>query len=97
MDVQNLTVPNPRDRRLQENAVFRYKTIFGRRMRSRSKGNQRAEVALACRILHTMTAVGMPDSFEGRSGGSTPRAPSHAPTPGHFRPALTKMSPDLNA
>jgi hypothetical protein len=33
------------------NAVFRYKTIFGQRMRSRSFENQRVEVDLACKIL----------------------------------------------
>ena len=50
-------------RSVVENAVFRYKTIFGARMRSRSMANQRAEVALACKILNTMTALGMPDSL----------------------------------
>lgn len=51
-------------RSLVENAVFRYKTIFGQRMRSRSLGSQRAEVRLACRILNTMTLLGMPDSVK---------------------------------
>jgi hypothetical protein len=51
-------------RSLVENAVFRYKTILGQRMRSRSPGNQRAEVKLACKILNTMTSLGMPDSVK---------------------------------
>ncbi|NNM03455.1 MAG: transposase [Gemmatimonadetes bacterium] len=51
-------------RSLVENTVFRYKTILGQRMRSRSLGSQRAEVRLACRILNTMTSLGMPDSVK---------------------------------
>jgi len=51
-------------RSLVENAVFRYKTILGQRMRSRSLGSQRAEVRLACKILNTMTSLGMPDSIK---------------------------------
>ena len=50
-------------RSLVENAVFRYKTILGQRMRSRSLPNQRVEVSLACKILNTMTSLGMPDSY----------------------------------
>jgi hypothetical protein len=45
-----------------ENAVFRYKSILGQRMRSRSLPSQRVEVSLACKILNTMTSLGMPDS-----------------------------------
>ena len=48
-----------------ENAVFRYKTIIGRCMRSRTLAGQREEVQLACRILNTMTLLGMPDSYHG--------------------------------
>jgi hypothetical protein len=46
-----------------ENAVFRYKSILGQRMRSRSLGSQRVEVRLACKILNTMTSLGRPDSY----------------------------------
>ena len=49
-------------RSLVENAVFRYKSILGQRMRSRSLEGQRREVQLAARILNTMTSLGMPDS-----------------------------------
>ena len=45
-----------------ENAVYRYKTIIGRRMRSRTLAGQRVDVQLACGILNTMTRLGMPDS-----------------------------------
>ena len=51
-------------RSLVENAVFRYKSILGQRMRSRTLPSQRVEVRLACKILNTMTSLGMPDSFK---------------------------------
>jgi len=38
-------------RAMVENAVFRYKTIMGRRMRSRTFDGQRVEVQLASKIL----------------------------------------------
>ncbi len=50
-------------RSLVENTVFRYKTLIGRSMRSRTLAGQRVEVQLACRILNTMTLLGMPDSY----------------------------------
>jgi hypothetical protein len=50
-------------RAMVENAVFRYKTIIGRSMRSRTMEGQRMEVLLACRILNRMTQLGMPDSY----------------------------------
>jgi hypothetical protein len=46
-----------------ENSIFRYKTIIGRRMRSRTLAGQRVEMRIACRILNTMTRLGMPDSY----------------------------------
>ena len=51
-------------RSLVENAVFRYKTLLGQRMGSRSLGSQRVEVKLACKILNRMTSLGMPDSVK---------------------------------
>ena len=50
-------------RSMVENTVFRYKTIIGRSMRSRTFVGQRVEVRLACKILNTMTRLGMPDSY----------------------------------
>jgi len=50
-------------RSLVENTVFRYKTIIGPRMWSRTLAGQRVEVQLACGILNTMTRFGMPDSY----------------------------------
>lgn len=49
-------------RSLIENATYRYKTIIGRCMRSRTLG-QRVEMRIACKILNTMTCLGMPDSY----------------------------------
>ncbi len=46
-----------------ENTVVRYKTIIGRSMRSRTLDGQRVEVQLACKILNTMTLLGMPYSY----------------------------------
>ena len=50
-------------RSMVENAIYRYKTIIGRAMGSRTLEGQRVEVQLACRILNTMTRLGMPDSY----------------------------------
>ena len=49
-------------RSMVENTVYRYKTIIGRSMRSRSFAGQRVEVQLASKILNAMTCLGMPDS-----------------------------------
>ena len=43
--------------------MYRYKTIIGRSMRSRTFDGQRVEVQLASKILNTMTQLGMPDSY----------------------------------
>jgi len=50
-------------RSMVENTVFRYKTIIGRSMGSRTLDGQRVEVRLACMILNSMTRLGMPDSY----------------------------------
>jgi len=50
-------------RSLVENTMYRYKTIIGRRMRSRTFDRQLVEVQLASKILNTMTRLGMPDSY----------------------------------
>ncbi len=49
-------------RSLVENTMYRYKTIIGHNMRSRTFDGQQAEVQIACSILNTMTSLGMPDS-----------------------------------
>ena len=50
-------------RSLVENTMYRYKTIIGRSMRSRTFDGQRVEVQLAGKILNGMTSLGMPDSY----------------------------------
>ena len=50
-------------RSLVENTMYRYKTIIGRRMRSRTFDGQRVEVQIACKVLNTITLLGMPDSY----------------------------------
>ena len=50
-------------RSMVENTVFRYKTIIGRSMRSRTIAGQRNETQLASKILNRMTRLGMPDSY----------------------------------
>ena len=51
-------------RSLVENTIFRYKSIIGRTMRSRTLQGQRVEARVGCRILNTMTAMGMPESHQ---------------------------------
>ena len=50
-------------RSMVENTVYRYKTIIGRSMRSRTFDGQRAEVRMACTILNSMIRFGMPDRY----------------------------------
>ena len=49
-------------RSLVETAMFRYKTIIGRRLRARTLPNQRTEAKIGCNVLDRMTALGMPTS-----------------------------------
>jgi hypothetical protein len=48
-------------RSLVETAMSRYKAIFGKWVRSRTLSAQKAESALACKIMNTLTKLGMPD------------------------------------
>ena len=50
-------------RNLVETAISRFKIIIGRRLRSRTIASQRTEARFACRILNTMTHLGLPDSY----------------------------------
>ena len=43
-----------------ETTFCRYKTIIGSAMRARRLSSQRVEARIACKILNTMTALGMP-------------------------------------
>ena len=45
---------------LVETAMYRYKTIVGRRLRARTLPNQRTETKIGCNVLNRMTTLGMP-------------------------------------
>lgn len=45
-----------------ENAMFRYKTIIGNKLKARSTENQKVESKVAVNILNRMTKLGMPRS-----------------------------------
>jgi hypothetical protein len=49
-------------RSLVETAMFRYKTIIGRRLHARTLSNQKTEARIGCRVLNRMTSLGMPIS-----------------------------------
>lgn len=51
------------DRSLVEVAVYRYKTIIGRSLRSRKSENQQTEAEIGCSIINKMTKLGMPESY----------------------------------
>lgn len=51
-------------RSLAETAVFRFKTIFSDKLRSRKVENQFSEMAIKCAALNLMTHLGMPDSYK---------------------------------
>ena len=46
-----------------ENAFFRYKSMLGDRLRSRTRAAQAVESVLACNVLNRMTELGRPESF----------------------------------
>jgi hypothetical protein len=47
---------------LAENAVFRFKTLFGAKLSARLLENQQTEAIVKCAVLNRMTSLGMPDS-----------------------------------
>jgi Transposase DDE domain len=49
-------------RSLAETAMFRYKTVIGRRLHARTLPNQRTEAKVGCNVLNRMTGLGMPGS-----------------------------------
>lgn len=50
-------------RSLMENAIGRYKSIIGTRLRARSFAAQQTEVAIGCAVLNRMLACARPKSF----------------------------------
>jgi hypothetical protein len=49
-------------RSLVETAMYRYKTIIGRRLQARTLPNQQTETKIGCNVLNRMTSLGMPVS-----------------------------------
>jgi len=47
-------------RSLVETAMYRYKTVIGRRLHARTLPNQRIEAKIGCNVLNRMTTLGMP-------------------------------------
>jgi hypothetical protein len=50
-------------RSLVETAMYRYKTIIGRRLHARTLPNQQIEAKIGCNALNRMTSLGMPVSI----------------------------------
>ena len=50
-------------RSLAETAVFRFKTIFGNTLSTRTLPRQMTEARIKCAALNRMTHLGMPDSY----------------------------------
>lgn len=51
-------------RSLVETSIYRLKRIFGDTLSDKELEHQKAEVSFKCRMLNTMTRLGMPDSCE---------------------------------
>jgi hypothetical protein len=47
-------------RSIVETAMYRYKTIIGRRLYARILSGQRVEAKIGCNVLNRMTSFGMP-------------------------------------
>ena len=45
-----------------ETAMYRYKTIIGRRLHARTPSTQRIEAKIGCNVINQMTSLGMPIS-----------------------------------
>ena len=51
-------------RSIAETTMFRYKTIFGGKLYSRTFKRQKTETEIACKILNIMTYNGMPNAIK---------------------------------
>ena len=49
-------------RSLAETGMYRLKTVFGPKLRTRDIANQSIEMQLRCKALNLMTHLGMPES-----------------------------------
>jgi hypothetical protein len=50
------------ERSMVENAFFRFKEIFGKKLRARTLKGQSVELKIKCKLLNMMTRLGMPES-----------------------------------
>jgi hypothetical protein len=50
---------------LAENAMFRFKAVFGGKLWARTFANQQIEAAIKCAVLNRMTGLGMPHTPRG--------------------------------
>jgi hypothetical protein len=55
--------PSYNRRSLIETAMFRYKTIVGRRLHARTMPNEQAKAQIGCNVLNRMAGLGMPASI----------------------------------
>lgn len=51
-------------RSIVENIMYRFKTIFGGKLSSRTFQQQQVEVYIKCKLLNKMTELGRPDSYK---------------------------------
>jgi len=51
-------------RNLVENTMYRYKTIFGGKLKARKTENQEVEFKINCNLLNKMNSLGMPDAYK---------------------------------
>lgn len=58
---------NYHKRSIAETTMFRYKTIIGEKLKSRTFEKQRIEIKIGCKILNIMTLAGMPQSIKIRA------------------------------
>ena len=54
-------------RSIAETTMFRYKTIIGEKLKSRTFARQTTEIKIGCKILNIMTLTGMPESIRIRA------------------------------
>jgi hypothetical protein len=70
-------------RSLVETAMYRYKTIIGRRLHARTLLNQRIEAKIGCNVLNRMTSIACQSQFGSNNPNGERRkatADIHAPT-----------------
>ena len=80
--------PGYNRRSLAETAMYRYKTIIGRRLHARILSNQRTEAKIGCNVLNRMTGLGMPPPGD-RYPEYSPIGPSHAVSVTDTVPSIT--------